>query len=68
MLLLEQALAIITKIVKIINLKLFFIIFINSFIYCENPFFSSLCLLYALVSNGFISTFSPFKLMPPLKN
>ena len=33
----------------------------------ENPFFSSLCLLYAFVSNGFISTFSPFKLILPLE-
>ena len=33
----------------------------------ENPFFSSLCLLYDFVSNGFISTFFPFKLILPLE-
>ncbi|WYD08514.1 hypothetical protein LC668_02650 (plasmid) [Fusobacterium vincentii] len=33
----------------------------------ENPFFTSSCLLYDFVSNGFISTFFPFKSMLPLE-
>ena len=33
----------------------------------EKPFFTSSCLLYDFVSNGFISTFFPFKSMLPLE-